>query len=193
MDVTVEEQKTRLRKRYITARKTLSSNDHFSKSRFISSRLINTKAYLDADIIHCYVSISRQNEVATRNLIEHMLSEGKKVVVPKMESQGRLSHFYIRGLEELTENRWGVAEPALVDQNTAKVENFDLIIVPMVCGDRYKNRLGYGKGFYDRFLEGVSATKIGFLFDLQLYDEKLPTDKFDVQLDMLITESKIVG
>src|SRR6056297_1686307 len=192
MGLAVEEQKKRLRKRFISARNALSSNDLFSKSRFISSRLINTKAYLDAEVIHCYVSINRQNEVATRNLIEHMLGQGKKVVVPKIEGQARLSHFYIEGLEELTENSWGVAEPTEKDQSPAEIENLDLIIVPMVSGDRFKNRLGYGKGFYDRFLEGVNATKVGFLFDAQLYENKLPTDNFDVQLDMLITESKIV-
>jgi len=192
MGLAVEEQKKRLRKRFISARNALSSNDLFSKSRFISSRLINTKAYLDAEVIHCYVSINRQNEVATRNLIEHMLGQGKKVVVPKMEGECRLRHFYIQGLDELTENSFGVAEPKEKKQCSAKVDNFDLIIVPMVSGDMFKNRLGYGKGYYDRFLEGVNATKVGFLFDLQLYNEKLPTDKFDVQLDILITESKIV-
>ena len=192
MGLTVEEEKKRLRKRFVSARNGLSSNELFFKSRLISSRFINTKAYLNADVIHCYISINRQNEVATRNLIEHMLGQGKKVVVPKMEGEGRLSHFYIQGLDELTENSFGVAEPKEKKQCSAKVDNFDLIIVPMVSGDMFKNRLGYGKGYYDRFLEGVNATKVGFLFDLQLYNEKLPTDKFDVQLDILITESKIV-
>jgi len=192
MALTVDEQKKRLRKRFISERNALSANDVFSNSRFISSRLINTKAYVDAEIVHCYVSINKQNEVETRNLIQHMLDHGKNVVVPKMEGNGLLSHYYIHSLEELTENSWGVAEPASDDKNSALVDNFDIIIVPMVSGDVHKNRLGYGKGYYDRFLEGIKATKIGFLFDVQLCKNRLPTDKFDIQLDMLITESKIV-
>lgn len=192
MCLKVEGQKRALRKKFLSARNALNSNDLYSKSQFISSKLINTKAYLGAEVIHCYVSMNRQNEVDTRNLIQHMLDQGKRVVIPKMEEQGRLSHYQIQGLDELTENSWGVAEPLHKVNNPVKTKNIDLIIVPMVSGDVFKNRLGYGKGFYDRFLDGLTAIKIGILFDVQLYEKKLPTDKFDVQLDMLITESKIV-
>jgi 5-formyltetrahydrofolate cyclo-ligase len=192
MSLTVDEQKKRLRKRFLSARNTMSSNELYSKSRFITSKLINTEDYLKADVVHCYVSMIRKNEVETRNLIQHMLDHGKKVVVPKMEKMGQLSHYEIKGLDELTENKWGVAEPVKNSTLSVNKSSLELVIVPMVSGDKYKNRLGYGKGFYDRFLEGLHATKIGFLFDLQMYEERLPTDKFDVQLDMLITESKIV-
>lgn len=192
MSLTVVEQKKRLRKRFLSARKALSSNELYLKSRFITSKLISTKEYLKADFVHCYVSMNRKNEVETRNLIQHMLDHGKKVVVPKMENMGQLSHHEIKGLDELTENKWGVAEPIKNSKLSVNKRSIDLVIVPMVSGDKYKNRLGYGKGFYDRFLEGIHATKIGFLFDLQMYEQGLPTDNFDVQLDMLITESKIV-
>lgn len=193
MELTVAEQKKRLRNKFLTARKALSSNDLLSKSRFIASKFINTKAYQQSQIIHSYVSINRQNEVETRNLIHHMLDHGKKVVVPKMEKEGKLSHYRIRGLDDLIENNWGVSEPAKDNSQYITSDSIELVIVPMVSGDMDRNRLGYGKGFYDRFLEDTEAVKIGFLFDIQLYGDRLPTDRFDVQLDMLITESMIVS
>lgn len=192
MSVTVDKKKRLLRKRYLAARKELTPNEVYSKSRFIFSNLINTEVYKKAETVHCYVSINRQNEAETRNLIQFMLGEGKVVVVPKMEVNGKLSHYKIRDLEELNENRWGVAEPDGDNSRRADVIEFDLIIVPMVAGDKQKNRLGYGKGYYDRFLSGLNTTKAGLLFDLQLCETKLPTDKYDVKMDMLITESAIL-
>ncbi len=190
--MTVEEQKKFLRNKFIAARKDLSTNEVFSKSRFIFSKLINTELYRKAVTIHCYVSISRQNEVETRNVIQHMLAHGKTVVVPKIEKETLLTHYEIDDLGALTENRWGVAEPDANNKTPVAADELDLVIVPMVSGDKKKNRLGYGKGFYDRFLSGVSAPKTGVLFDVQLYDHILPTDRYDVQLDMLITETKIL-
>jgi 5-formyltetrahydrofolate cyclo-ligase len=192
MDVPVEEQKRQLRNHFLNARKRLSANDVYAKSRFIFTKLINTTVYKSAETVHCYVSINRQNEVETRNLIQYMLVHGKMVVVPKMGESGLLTHYKIRDLEELHVNSWGVAEPASNNENRIEAAELDLVIVPMVAGDKQKNRLGYGKGFYDRFLNGINAFKTGILFDSQLCGKTLPTDKFDVQLDMLITESAIV-
>jgi 5-formyltetrahydrofolate cyclo-ligase len=192
MSPTVSEQKEALRKQFLSKRKALNSNEVYSKSRFISSSLINTSSYNKAKVIHCYVSISRQHEVETRNLIQHMMKHGKEVVVPKMKRSGKLSHFRIDSLDQLTENKWGVAEPRGDKVNLVRPDRIDMVIVPMVSGDMHKNRLGYGKGYYDRFLEGVNAVKAGILFDVQLYQNELPTDTFDVKLDFLITESKIV-
>jgi 5-formyltetrahydrofolate cyclo-ligase len=121
-----------------------------------------------------------------------MMKHGKEVVVPKMKRSGKLSHFRIDSLDQLTENKWGVAEPRGDKVNLVRPDRIDMVIVPMVSGDMHKNRLGYGKGYYDRFLEGVNAVKAGILFDVQLYQNELPTDSFDVKLDFLITESKIV-
>jgi 5-formyltetrahydrofolate cyclo-ligase len=63
----------------------------------------------------------------------------------------------------------------------------------MVAGDRNKNRIGYGAGYYDRFLKNCTATKMGLLFDCQLYDHTLPVEYFDIPLDVLITESQRIG
>lgn len=192
MDRAVNEKKRKLRKRFIELRKKMSAIEVYSKSCFIFSKLINTEEYQNAEIIHCYVSISIQNEVETRNMIQHMLDHGKIVALPKIEKNGRLSHFIIQDLEELQENKWGVAEPVANNKNRLDTNVLDLVIVPMVAGDEQKNRLGYGKGYYDRFLSGLRATKTGVLFDAQLFKNTLPRDKFDVQLDMLITESTLV-
>lgn len=188
----IEKKKEKLRQRFLAVRKDLHANEVYAKSRLIFFKLINTEAYKRATTIHCYVSIKKQNEVETRNILQHMLDNGKIVVVPRMEKNGRLSHYRIESLEELTINKWGVSEPESKQKKRVETGDLDLIIVPMVAGDTHNNRLGYGKGYYDRFLSGISATKTGVLFDVQLYENRLPTDKFDVQMDMIITESALV-
>lgn len=115
---------------------------------------------------------------------------GKQVVVPKIMGDGKLEHFEINSLDELRENSLGVPEP--LAGKKIFVDNLDLIVVPMVAGDRFKNRIGYGAGYYDRFLQNCPAPKIGLLFDCQLFDGTLPVEEFDIPLDILITESQRV-
>jgi 5-formyltetrahydrofolate cyclo-ligase len=105
-----------------------------------------------------------------------------------MIGEGKLSHIRLDSLKDLRKNSLGVPEP--VGGRKFSVDDLDLVIVPMVAGDRKKNRIGYGAGYYDRFLTNCSAPKVGLLFDCQLYDDTLPVESFDIPLDILITESE---
>lgn len=123
-------------------------------------------------------------------MLKEMLVEGKKVVVPVTQTDSRtMRHIALSKFEDLQPNTWGVLEPSGGEE--VLVGSLDLIIIPMVGGDRHKNRIGYGKGFYDRFLAEVDCPKIGLLFEDCLIDE-VPTESFDVPLNALITETKVV-
>lgn len=183
-----EKEKENLRVHYLNRRKKLLKEEVQRKSLKIVGNLKDTADFQKASTIHCYVSIDDQKEVDTNNLIEMMLETGKRVVVPKIAKKNQLNHIEIQSLKELTVNKWGVAEPQ--NGNDFNIELLDLVIVPMVAGDRERNRLGYGKGFYDRFLERVKAVKIGLLYDFQVHSETLVTEEHDVALDLLITETE---
>ncbi|MEX0646589.1 MAG: 5-formyltetrahydrofolate cyclo-ligase [Balneolaceae bacterium] len=183
--------KKKLRAHFLDARKNLSSTAVIEKSNQIIEKLVNLSLFKSSRVIHCYVSMNIRKEVHTHEFINQSIQKEKKILVPKMKSGGRLSHSAISSLDELEINEWGVPEP--VTENYPDSSGIDLVIVPMVSGDRKLNRLGYGMGYYDRFLKDLSAFKIGLLFDCQLYDKALPVEEFDIPLDMLITESETVA
>jgi 5-formyltetrahydrofolate cyclo-ligase len=87
----------------------------------------------------------------------------------------------------LVKNRFGILEPS----KTVDIRSFDVIVVPGVVFDKKCNRLGFGKGFYDRFLKSVNTRlKIGLSYDLQIVDE-LPSEVHDIPMDFVLTETKI--
>lgn len=180
--------KEELRRFFLKKRQSLTKHEEKQKSGKIIEQLIQLKLFKAANVIHSYISIKKNREVDTTKLIKNCFERGKSVVVPKMAGEGKLEHFRINSLDELRENSMGVPEP-VAGQKKIAVDNLDLVIVPMVTGDRFKNRIGYGAGYYDRFLDTCPAPKIGLLFDCQLFDGTLPVEEFDVPLDILITES----
>lgn len=184
----ISSSKKKLREHYLRTRNNLSKSLVLKKSALITEKVLVSREFSNASVIHTYVSIERNHEVDTSSLITEALKRNKRVVVPKVIGQGELDHIEINSLEELKENKWGVPEPE--KKKKIRVNKLDLVIVPMVAGDQKKNRLGYGKGYYDRFLVNCPAVKIGLLFDCQLHNDKLPVETFDIPLDILITETR---
>lgn len=128
-----------------------------------------------------------RKEVNTHSLLKDLISSGKKVIVPVTDFEtGELKHSELWSFKDLKENKWGVLEP---DEIHPQKQKTDLILVPLLAADKDFNRLGYGKGFYDRFLKKENAVKIGLLFDGFLVDQ-IPVENFDEKLDILITEKR---
>lgn len=180
--------KSELRSVYLKKREEIHFKQKNSWDLSIFNRLINLNSFINANTIHLYVSISEKNEVDTTQIIHHALLNGKKVVVPKVVNDGLLEHLAIESTNDLKQNRWGIFEPEGGEE--VEIRDLNIIIVPMVAGDRHRNRLGYGMGFYDRFLEKSNAYKIGLLYDLQIHPELLPVESFDIPLDLLLTQSE---
>lgn len=180
-----------LRFHFLEARSNLTMREVLQKSSRVINKLIALTQFKEAQVIHTYVSMSERNEVHTHSFIQKCLNTNKKVIVPKMEKGGKLSQSLLSSFDELRPNKWGVLEPESISSYDSS--EMDLIIVPMVAGDRLKNRLGYGMGYYDRFLGDIAAVKIGLLFDCQMHQDILPTEEFDVPLDILITESEVLN
>ncbi len=145
---------------------------------------------LDAETVHCFMSIKENREVDTEPIIQWLIKLNKRVVIPKSIKESRsLVHYEFHNQDQLEVNEWGIPEPTGGEQ--VVVEDLDLVLVPMVAADIKKNRLGYGLGFYDRFLSGISALKVGLLFENCLRKQPIPVNSFDVTLDYLITEKGI--
>ncbi len=189
--MSVSEDKEALRTRLLRQRRSIPEPEYYGASADIIERLKDLEEYQQAKTIHCYVSMNKRHEVETQVLIKEMLSKGKKVVVPKTNmGDGTLSNFRLHSFDDLEENKWGVLETENGEE--VKAEELDLVIVPMVGGDENGNRIGYGRGFYDRFLRNLECPKIGLLFEDNVL-KKIPTEKFDVPLDKIITEKRIIA
>ena len=185
----IAEHKKALRLKLIELRMSITPEDWTLKSELIQTEVFKNSFFQRAKTIHCFVSMNERNEVDTFPILDRILSFGKKLVVPVTDFEsGLLHHSEIQSLEELAPNKWGVLEPISVKSVAAG--EIDLVLVPLLAGDEKGNRLGYGKGFYDRFLSQTACPKLGLIFhDFIL--PKVPVDKFDVQLDGFITENGV--
>lgn len=135
--------------------------------------------------------VSSPIEVDTRILIEEALAQGKQVAVPYcIEGTHEMEFYLIRSLEELSPRTFGVLEPDADRCEKFTREKNSICLVPGLAFDFQGFRLGYGKGYYDRFLSGYTGTKIGIVYE-ECMRTRLPHGYFDVPVDLLITEKRI--
>ncbi|MDZ7806808.1 MAG: 5-formyltetrahydrofolate cyclo-ligase [Gracilimonas sp.] len=183
-------QKSDLRKKVLKEREQFDSLIWQKKSKLIVEKVQNLKQFHKAKFIHIYVSMDDRNEVATGALIDEILDSDRKPVIPVTNFEdGTLTHSLLVDKSDLKKNKWGVREPETV--NEFDISRLDLIIIPMAAADRSGNRLGYGKGFYDRFLNKSKAFKVGLVFSEFLFNE-IPTESFDEKLDAIITDKEMI-
>jgi 5-formyltetrahydrofolate cyclo-ligase len=137
------------------------------------------------------VYASKPPEVDTRHLIDRLLSEGKKVVVPIIETHtGSLRLSYLHNPACLVRSTFQVPEP-IGNEIPASPKAVEAAIVPLIAFDTEGSRLGYGAGYYDRFLRKYRhIIKIGIAFSLQ-QQPLLPQDMDDVKMDIIVTEKKV--
>lgn len=183
--------KERLRSRLLARRQRIPAVERKQWSREISTRLLKWDPYREARRIHCFVGIESKGEVDTLPVLEQMIQEGKEVYLPKVNSSSpALKHVRYRGPESLAPGPYDIPEPT--GKEAIAPEELDLILVPLLAADNRKNRLGYGMGYYDRFLALATGVSAGLLFQAFLLDEPLPAEPHDIPLDYLITENGVV-
>ena len=184
--------KKQLRKHILKTRSALDDKLRSEYDEAIFEKVIALEEYGKTDIILTYASYN--GEADTYRLIERAVADGKKVGCPVSDvSSGvpLLDFYYISSPDDLTEGYKGIPEPDV--NKCMKVIEDDisrsLIIVPLVGYDDEGNRLGYGKGFYDRFLSGHEyLLSAGIAYSCQRCG-KLPVDEYDVRSDIIITEA----
>ena len=156
------------------------------KSKAIKEALFQDAGFKKAKVVMLYAS--RDEEVGTWDIIKEALAEGKKVALPRCVSQAKVIPKEITDIDtDLEKGTYSIYEPKSSQQNV-EIEEIDLVVVPGVAYDRENNRLGRGKGYYDRFLKKLSprTSTIGLAFDFQLLN-KLPKDSHDTPVSRVIT------
>ncbi|KGG80248.1 5-formyltetrahydrofolate cyclo-ligase [Caloranaerobacter azorensis H53214] len=185
--------KNELRKKILNKRKELSNEDVLSLSNKIIDLLINTTFYKNANYIMTYIDF--RNEVKTEKLIKKSLEIGKKIIIPiSLTKSRKLLLSELKDYDnELTIGTYGILEPKKEFIREVSAEILDLIIVPGVVFDKRGYRIGYGGGYYDRFLLNIdkSVPKVALAFDFQVV-EKIDKEKHDIPVDYIITEKGVI-
>ena len=178
--------KHELRKKFLALRSAQDESVLEKSSEIIIKNLYETEEYKKAQTIMVYVSY--RGEVKTHALIKTALKDGKRVCVPLCDSNNcSMTAREIASFSELKSGAYGILEPEDSAPVVDKTE-IDFVIVPGCAFSKSGHRIGYGKGYYDRFLKDTSAFKCGLSYDFSFADE-LPYEETDIPLDMIITES----
>ena len=179
--------KSVIRKEHLAKRRGLLPEYVHEKSQVIKNKIFTSDWYKKANVIMIYVSF--ENEVETHDIINSALKSGKKVIVPVCTYGNMLIPVGITSIDDMIPNKYGILEPVEVKRYT---DNIDVILIPGVAFDRHFNRVGFGKGYYDRFLcEYSDLLKVGLCFDNQIC-EKIDVDSNDISMDIIVTDKEIM-
>lgn len=183
MSQTVE--KSRLRKQLLDARDSLSLDFIKIASSKIRDNLRKIEAYRNAESIGAYHSIG--SEVQTREIIQEIWNQGKGLALPKVE-EGDIIFRKISSVSDLELGNFSIMEPK---DRCEQIKKLDVVLVPAIALTRDGYRLGYGFGFYDRYLHGKKSKKIGLSYAKQVI-KSFPHDSHDVKMDCIATEDEII-
>jgi len=175
--------KNATRKLMLELRKGMILSEVSEKSRNIVNRILVKESYKKADCIYAY--IGTRNEVDLQALIEDAWMKGKRVAVPRVCGQD-MSFYYIESYADLVKGNFGILEPK--DGAMQAEEKDALMLIPGVAYDKMGNRIGYGGGYYDRYLSGVhNHYIIAPAYEFQIVN-MLASEKHDIQVDEIISE-----
>lgn len=168
-----------LRKKYKEKRDNIKNK--VTKDNLIYQKVINNKDILSSKTLLIYISIN--SEVDTIKIINYFLNT-KNIAVPKI-IDNNMYFCYVTNLNELTSGKYNIPEPT----NENIVTDFDnaICIVPGICYDKKNYRIGYGKGYYDRFLSKNKIKTIGLCYK-ECMIKKIDNDKYDYKIDEVITD-----
>ncbi|WP_295150661.1 5-formyltetrahydrofolate cyclo-ligase [uncultured Peptoniphilus sp.] len=174
--------KKELRKKYTKVRAEVEDKE--GKDKLIRKNLRQLDIYKKAKSV--FVFISYKSEVDTRGIIEDILADGKKLLVPLVKGSEMIA-VEVKGIDDLEPNKMGILEP----KSGQEVTDVDLTITPGLAFDKKGYRLGYGGGYYDKFFAKVDTIRMGIGYSDQ-YVESLVHEDYDKALEYLLTEEGLI-
>lgn len=187
MEESAAERKRKLRRELKKRRKSLTEEYKKDADRQILRNLISLSEYRNAKTVFCYVGT--EEEINTRPVLERILSDGKRLGVPRCIGKGIMEVRMVSYLDQLKPGMYGILEPAEFCVQIPP-EEIDLAFVPCLSCSRDGRRLGYGGGYYDRYLTQTTCGKIALCQEKMLEDE-IPVREWDLRMDKVITEKRI--
>lgn len=183
--------KSVIRKTALALRAAMTQEERDNKSREILPLIVHLAEFQQAKTIMSFLNF--RDEVNTTLLATKILAYNKNLVLPRCAPKGQLIAAKIRDLSaDIESGKWGIREPKMEGLSPVDPKEIDLIFIPGAAFDFQGNRVGYGGGYYDRFLPQLrpGVPKIALAFSCQVLSE-VPTEPFDQKVDALVTEERV--
>ena len=182
--------KSEIRSKYKALRKQLSKNEIEEMSLSIANKLITLPCW-EKNYFHIYLPITEHNEVNTEFILHLLSGKDKEIIISKTDFNTRnMTHFLLTDNTKIKKNEYNIPEP--VDGIEIPSKKIEVVFIPLLAFDKSGHRVGYGKGFYDKFLAEctIETLKIGLSF---FEPEELITDIFkgDIKLDYCVTPDRV--
>lgn len=184
-------EKNQIREEVLNKRLNIPSDLRENADRRMCDRLFSLASFRFAETVLLYFPIKCEPDVL--KAVDRIISAGKRIAFPKCYPETSFMQYkYVNSVSELCEGTYGIMEPDEKAENYEPSEfKHDICIVPAVCFDKHGYRIGYGKGYYDRFLSKFGGTSIGFTMNTLLFDV-LPKGKYDKSVDLIVTEKGVI-
>lgn len=186
-EMNIVEQKKKLRTRVVEIKQSYSQRELQNLSEEVISTLELTEVFQNAKVVLAYYSMS--DEVNTHEWIKRHHWQ-KQFLLPMVNNSELVLKRYVSEESMLTSG-FGIEEPLGNTFPEQEYDKIDLVIVPGVAFDRTLNRMGRGKGFYDRLLPKIKAPKMAICFDFQVFD-RIPANQGDIKMNMIVCQNEII-
>ena len=183
--MSVNTQKTALRKHLLEKRDAISAELRDILSKNIHQNLKHISSFINSQNIACYFPIG--SEVDTYAIMLDILKQNKCLLLPKVVNDN-LVFYNIPNLEKLEKGNFGIMEPK---DSCKKADRIDCVLIPTVGVSKLGIRLGYGKGYYDKFLSSTDAIKISLTYSKQIV-KTIPSDSHDIKMNWVVTEDEYI-
>ena len=181
--MSVSVQKAALRKHLLEKRDATSAELRDILSGKIYENLKKNSSFINAQNIACYFPIG--SEVNTHDIILNILEQGKNLLLPRIVDDN-IEFYVVSNLEKLEKGSFEIMEPK---SSCEKAKKIDCVLIPTVGVSKSGVRLGYGHGYYDRFLSSTDAMKISLTYSKQIV-KSIPSDSHDIKIDWIVTEDE---
>ncbi len=179
--------KEELRNKIKALRKNLTKHQIVEKSDIIYNKLFELEKINQAKTIMVYIHAF--NEVRTDKIIKKLFDDGKKVCAPITDENTKtIRAYYFDNTDNFVKGAYGILEPPR--NCVADISQIDVAIIPGIAFDKYGNRMGFGEGYYDRFLSQFKGTKIGIGYKFQC-EYNIECNEYDIPMDYIINEEEI--
>lgn len=181
--------KKELRRILLEKRRSIPKEKKAIYDKEISEKIIKSDYFKKAEQV--LVFASTDEEFDTRYIIERCRTQHKRVFYPRcLDSDGNMEFLKVDCVGDLEVGMWDIPEPKKTCKKYREKEN-DLVIVPALSVDKSKNRIGYGKGYYDRFLKNFNGVSICPCYS-EMHSEKLPADEYDIKVSYIATDKEVI-
>lgn len=186
----IRTEKNRLRKKYKELRESLAVSEKAKLDERICNRFMSLVSYRFADTLLLYAPI--KGEIDIRPIAMAALSAGKRVAFPRcIPESSKMQFHFVNSLDELAPASYGIPEPSsdapVFDKNNKHSRESCICLIPALIYDKRGYRVGYGKGYYDRYLADFNGTKVGIIYNSCVIDT-LPHGRYDLKVDFTVSE-----